>query len=144
MTALIQTPAGLHPTIARLQTAINSHDLDAMIGCFHPDVVSEQPAHPARGFSGTEQVRQNWAMIFGGVSDLATDILRATGDGDTIWTEWAFRGTRVDGEPFNLRGVIVQGLRENLISTVTFYMEPVDASDEHVAASVEAAVGAPR
>jgi ketosteroid isomerase-like protein len=144
MTAQIQTPAGLHPAIARLQVAINRHDLDAMVSCFHPDVVSDQPAHPARGFKGTGQLRQNWATIFGGVPDLGTDILRATADGDTVWTEWVFRGTRVDGEPFHLRGVILQGLRDDLISSVTFYMEPVDGSGERVAASVRAAVGAER
>ncbi|MFE5672615.1 nuclear transport factor 2 family protein [Agromyces sp. NPDC056523] len=48
----------------RLVDAINDHDLDRMVALFHPDYDSRQPAHPARGFVGREQVRANWAAMF--------------------------------------------------------------------------------
>ena len=39
-------------TLRRLERAINDHDLEALVGCFRADFVSEQPAHPARNFRG--------------------------------------------------------------------------------------------
>jgi hypothetical protein len=43
----------------RLQLAINAHDLDALADCFEPGYLSEQPLHPARSFTGQEQMRRN-------------------------------------------------------------------------------------
>ena len=43
----------------RLVQAMNAHDLEAHVACFRDDYRSEQPAHPARTFTGREQVRQN-------------------------------------------------------------------------------------
>jgi ketosteroid isomerase-like protein len=47
----------------RLVQAMNAHDLDAQVACFREDYRSEQPAHPARTFTGREQVRQNWSKL---------------------------------------------------------------------------------
>ena len=57
----------------RLQDAQNSHDLDAFVACFDSDYRSEQPVHPDRAFTGSEQVRRNWAAVFDGVPDLRAD-----------------------------------------------------------------------
>ena len=139
----IQAPA-VAPAIARLRDAINGHDLDAVAACFHGDVVSRQPAHPARSFEGVEQVRRNWATIFAAVPDVTVRVIRAVTDGGTAWTEWAFSGTRADAQPFELRGVILQEVRDDRISAVTFYMEPVEAAGESIGGSVRATVGAGR
>ena len=42
--------------VAQLVTAVNNHDLEAIVGLFTADYVNETPAHPARGFIGNEQV----------------------------------------------------------------------------------------
>jgi hypothetical protein len=47
----------------RLLEAINAHDLEGQLACFNEDYRSEQPAHPARAFSGREQVRKNWSKL---------------------------------------------------------------------------------
>ena len=52
---------------AQLRAAVNSHDLEALTDCFASDFVNETPLHPARSFTGSEQVRKNWAQIFAGV-----------------------------------------------------------------------------
>jgi hypothetical protein len=39
----------------RLLEAINAHDLESQLAYFSEDYRSEQPAHPARTFSGREQ-----------------------------------------------------------------------------------------
>jgi hypothetical protein len=36
----------------RLQDAMNTHYLEALLDCFHEDYRSEQPVHPGRGFGG--------------------------------------------------------------------------------------------
>src|SRR6185312_2642333 len=49
--------------LERLLEALNAHDLDAFVACFHDAYESEQPAHPARAFSGRKQVRKNWGAM---------------------------------------------------------------------------------
>src|SRR5215210_3454627 len=69
---------GKDPAMAvttRLRDAMNSHDLDAFLDCFHQDYTSEQPIHPGRGFVGRDQVRANWAAVFAGVADFAADLV---------------------------------------------------------------------
>ena len=69
-----------HPrqALERLHDAINRHDLEAFVACFAPDYRSEQPAHPGRAFTGSEQVRKNWATFFAGVPDLQAELLGST------------------------------------------------------------------
>ena len=62
--------------LRQLQNAINLHDLEAFVACVAPDYQSEQPVHPARAFTGRDQVRKNWAGIFASVADLRADVVR--------------------------------------------------------------------
>jgi len=119
----------VHPgldVIERLRDAMNEHDLEALVGVFDQDVISETPAHPQRTFRGADQVRRNWEQIFAGVPDLRADLLDAVVDGDTVWSEWDWSGTRRDGSAHRMRGVTILGLRGASVSSVHFYMEPVD------------------
>jgi ketosteroid isomerase-like protein len=52
------------PVVDRMTDAINRHDLDALTACFAPVYASTFPAHPARSFTGRDQVRRNWETIF--------------------------------------------------------------------------------
>lgn len=122
--------------IDRLRQAVDDHDLDAIAACFSPDFQNDTPAHPSRGFSGREQVRANWARIFGGVPDIAARVTRSALDGDVVWTEWEMAGTRVDGVPQTLRGVIIFGVTGDLLSWCRFYLEPVDVGEEGVHAAI--------
>ena len=85
--------------VTRLRDAMNEHDLEALVDVFDPDFVSETPAHPQRTFRGADQVRRNWEQIFAGVPDLQADLLDAVVEGDTVWSEWDWHGTRRDGAP---------------------------------------------
>ena len=98
--------------IGRLRDAMNEHDLEALVGVFDQDVISETPAHPQRTFRGADQVRRNWEQIFAGVPDLRADLLDAVADGDTVWSEWDWSGTRRDGSAHRMRGVTILGLRD--------------------------------
>jgi ketosteroid isomerase-like protein len=63
------TVSDARAVVRRLQAATNAHDLDALVACFAPDYLSEIPAHPARSFRGSEQVRRNWTQILAGVPE---------------------------------------------------------------------------
>lgn len=126
-----------HQTIERLRQAVDTHDLEALVACFHPDFRNETPAHPRRGFAGTDQVRANWARIFNSIPEITARVERVALDGDVVWTEWEMGGTRVDGVPQLLRGVIIWGMSGDRLIWSRFYLEPVDSGED----GVEGAIG---
>jgi len=122
--------------VQRLQGAVDEHDLDGVVDCFTPDYRNETPAHPGRGFQGCDQVRANWERIFAGVPDIRAEVLRTAVDGDVVWSEWEMRGTRLDGRPHLMRGVILFGVPDERASWAHFYLEPVDAGEGGVNAAI--------
>jgi hypothetical protein len=73
--------------LERLRRAVNQHDLEAFVACFHRDYCSEQPVHPDRDFGGREQVRTNWKALFEGIPDFHSELLATATEGDTVWSE---------------------------------------------------------
>ena len=114
---------------ARLLTAANSRDLVALLACFDPDYVSDQPAHPDRAFRGRAQVEQNWAAMFAGLPDFHIDVLRSTRNGDELWVEWRWTGTRADGSRLDAAGACVFGVRDDRLAWGRLYMEEVAAGE---------------
>jgi ketosteroid isomerase-like protein len=112
--------------LARLVDATNNHDLEAIVACFAADYRNDTPAHPERSFIGAAQVRGNWEQILAFVPDIKAEVLRATVDGDTVWSEWEMRGTRLDGSSHLMRGVMIIGVADGLVAWMRFYMEPVE------------------
>ena len=127
--------------VQRLQQALNDHDLDAITTCFDPDYDSEQPAHPDRSFRGREQVRKNWTQILGAVPDLKAELKRWAAHGDEVWTEWEWRGTGRDSGPWVMRGVTIQGLRDDVIAWMRLYMEPIEERGAGIEHAVTHLVG---
>ena len=107
--------AGGDGVIERLQRAMNDHDVEGFLANIDADYRSEQPAHPERAFGGREQVRENWEAIFRDVPDFRADLVRAAVDGDTVWAEWAWHGTRTDGSRLEMSGVTIFGVRAERI-----------------------------
>src|SRR5690349_10156603 len=99
----LETTAGPLAVIERLRQALNQHNLDALLACFAPDYDSIFPAHPDRAFQGPTQVRKNWSQIFGALPNLEAVLLHSAVAGDTVWSEWEWRGTHADGTPFLMR-----------------------------------------
>jgi hypothetical protein len=123
--------------IDRLTAALNDHDLDAMVALFHPDYDSRQPAHPGRTFAGRSQVRANWEAMFTGVPDLRAELVRSVQHGDTTWCEWKWSGTRTDARPFEVRGVTLFQVHDDLIVAGTLYLEDVETGDTGIEQAVE-------
>ena len=122
--------------IHRLCRAVNDHDLEGLVACFDPGYRNETPAHPERGFVGTEQVRRNWSQIFAAIPDLQADVVDVAVEGDKVWSEWEHRGTRKDGSEHLMRGVVIFGIEGGRAAWARFFLEPV----QHGHGSVDDAV----
>lgn len=127
--------------IAALVAAANDHDLDRMMALFHPDYRSVHPAHPARAFVGSAQVRANWTAMFEGIPDVRMELGRVAQDGETTWCEWTWSGTRTDGLPFETSGVVIFETRGDLITVGTFYMEDVETDGVGIERTVQGMSG---
>jgi ketosteroid isomerase-like protein len=122
--------------LARLERAANAHDTNAVVACFASDYRNDTPVHPQRGFTGREQVRRNWEQIFAAIPDLTATVLRSAVNGDEAWSEWEHRGTRRDGSAHVMRGVVIFGVANGLLSWARFYLEPVQEGSETIDAAV--------
>lgn len=132
--------SGPREMVDRLLRATNEHDLDALVGCFAEDYENETPAHPARGFRGSAQVRRNWEQIFAFVPDLRAEVTRSAVDGELIWTEWEMTGNRRDGSAHRMRGVVIFRVEEGVARWGRFYLEAVELSSGTVDQAVRAQV----
>jgi hypothetical protein len=107
---------------------MNDRDIESFVSLFAGDYESQQPAHPDRAFRGRDRVRENWPSIFASVPDFRADLLDVAPAGDTLWTEWRWRGTHADNSRSRLEmaGVIVMGVRDGLITWGQLYVEPIE------------------
>ena len=127
--------------MTRLRDAMNDHDLEAFLDCFHEDYRSEQPIHPGRGFGGRDQVRANWSAIFSGVGDFAAELVSLCQDDGRECSEWRWTGTRQDGRILDMAGVIIAGVRDDRIAWARLYVEPVQAAEETIDEAVQRMAG---
>lgn len=126
--------------LGRLVQATNAHDLDAITACFASGYRNDTPVHPSRSFSGRDQVRRNWEQILGFVPNIHAELLRTSAQDDVVWSEWEQRGTRRDGTPHLMRGVIIFGIEDDAIAWARFYLEPVQQDGGNVDDAVRAQV----
>jgi ketosteroid isomerase-like protein len=123
--------------IEELVAATNARDVERLVDCFSPSYVNVTPAHPTRGFRGSEQVRRNWTSIFAAVPDIASRVVASAAADGQVWTEWEMSGTRRDGTPHAMAGVIIFGVEEDLIVSARFYLEPVETASGDADAAVQ-------
>jgi ketosteroid isomerase-like protein len=119
-----------------LVAAQNAHDLEALVACFDEDYRSEQPLFPDRTFQGREQVRANWSALLGAMPDFHAETLRAAVDGDTVFLEVHWTGTRADAPPLDVRGVLILGIRDDRVAWGRLYVDDV----RRIAGDIGAAV----
>jgi ketosteroid isomerase-like protein len=110
--------------VERLCQATNDHDLEALTSCFAIDYRNDTPVHPSRGFQGRAQVRKNWEQIFASVPDINAQV-QWVAAGQTVWSEWEMRGSRIDGSMHLMRGVVIFGVDQGQATWARFYLEPV-------------------
>jgi ketosteroid isomerase-like protein len=127
--------------IERLTAAQNAHDLEAMLACFQPDYRSEQPVFPARAFTGVDQVRANWSALMSAIPDFRAEILRSAVEGDTVFVELHWEGTKADGTPLDERGVIIAGIRDDRIAWARLYVDEVQRESADIDTVVRGMAG---
>ncbi|MET0864822.1 MAG: nuclear transport factor 2 family protein [Nakamurella sp.] len=126
------------PTMAeRLQQAWNSHDVGRLVALFAEQYVSDQPAHPSRGFTGSSQVLANWTAVFEGVPHFVARLLAWSIDRDTEWAEWDWQGRHRDNSAFAMRGVTILTVHDDLIVRARLYMEPVEVAADDIDSAVD-------
>ena len=114
---------------SRLLEAMNNHDIQAFVACFHDDYDSEQPAHPARRFTGRDQVYKNWSTLFDSMPDFRAELLQVAVADQVEWAEWHWQATKANGEPLDERGVTLMGVSEGRIAWGRLYMEETERVD---------------
>ena len=134
MTARVQ--AASRVVVERLHTAMNQHDLEAFLACLDRHYRSEQPAHPTRGFAGREQVAKNWSGLFEGIPDFHAELLATATEGDTLWAEWRWTGTRANEAPLDMRGVTLFEIKNGQIVSGRLYMEEVEEAGADIGETV--------
>lgn len=130
--------------LEQLTEAQNAHDAPRFAALFADDYVSAQPAHPARGFTGNQQVRDNWAAVFAGVPDFHAELAAHAVAGEVEWGEVDWSGRHVDGSAFRMRGVIIATVREGRIASARLYVEPVEVDGDAIDAAVDTLYRPPR
>ena len=88
-----------------------------------------------------DQVRKNWAQIFAAVPNLEAEMIDCASHGDTVWTEWEMRGTRLDGAHHLMRGVSIFEVVDDAFASGRFYLEPVEQTGVGIDAAVQSALG---
>jgi ketosteroid isomerase-like protein len=105
--------------------AANRHDLEAMVACFAPDYRGELPFTLERSFTGQAGVRKNWSFFFATMPDFRVEIISIAVEGDTVWAELFFAGTRADGTKQMMRGVNIAGIQGEQIAWAKLYQSAV-------------------
>ena len=95
------------PSMQGFLDAFNAHDVDAIMSFFTEDCVMDMPRGPAPGghrLTGLRAVREGIQSRFDGIPDVRYEDDRHWSCGDRGVSEWTIRGTRVTGEPIEVRG----------------------------------------
>lgn len=112
--------------LQRLVRALNAHNLEDLLGCFHPEYESEQPVHPQRGFQGKDRLAENWSWVFDSFADFEVQLIDHAVQENVLWTEWRWTGTHPGGQAFEVRGVMILVVEGDLIRCGRLYLEPLE------------------
>ena len=123
--------------VERLTALMNMHDLPRVVALMHQDYRSEQPVHPGRAFVGRAQMEANWKAMFDGIPDFHAELVRSVHDGETVWAEWHWTGSRSDGEPFEVRGISLFEVQQDQIVAGRLYLEDVVRDDAGIEDAVQ-------
>ncbi|MFD1687582.1 nuclear transport factor 2 family protein [Halobellus litoreus] len=116
--------------VKRVVEAQNDHDLEGMLEWIAPDYQTETPLHPERNFTGHDQVRETWETVFRTTPDFEATLLNLVEDGTTVWAEFRYSGTQIDGTPLDMWGVIIFEVEDGQLARGRVYLEPSEAGEE--------------
>lgn len=111
--------------VGRWVRAMNAHDLDTALACFHEDYHDEAPARRGEHVEGRQRVGVNFSRLFQDLPDLSAELVGCVSHGKTAWMEWRMRGTRADGTVMEFAGVNIFGIEGDAIRWGRIYSELV-------------------
>jgi ketosteroid isomerase-like protein len=71
-----------------------------------------------------------------GRPDIRAALLRSAGQGEVVWAEWHWRGTRRDGKVLDMQGVTFFDVRDDRIAWGRLYMEEIETPGVGIDATV--------
>ncbi|HEX2103084.1 MAG TPA: nuclear transport factor 2 family protein [Solirubrobacteraceae bacterium] len=98
-------------------------------------------AVPGPDLQGIDQVRANWSALLEAIPDFHADIVRSAVEGDTVFVEIHWTGTKADGTPLEERGVIIMGIRDDRIAWGRLYADEVEREGADIDAVVRRMAG---
>lgn len=116
--------------VERWTQALTDHNLEDAVSCFATDYRDHAPARRGEEVTGREQVRTNFAALFGSIADLRAELLGSVVDGNTVWMEWRLSGTRTDGTPMEFVGVNIFEVKGRYFTRGRIYTELVRDSGD--------------
>ena len=116
--------------VKRVVEAQNDHDLEGMLEWIAPDYQTETPLHPERNFTGHDQVRETWETVFRTTPDFEATLLNLVEDGTTVWAEFRYSGTQLNGTPLDMGGVIIVDVEDGQLAHGRVYLEPSETGEE--------------
>jgi hypothetical protein len=64
--------------------------------------------------------------LFERIPDFHAELVASAANGDTLWSEWHWTGTRAGTTPFDMRGVTIFRIQDGRIVSGRLYMEEVE------------------
>ena len=86
-------------------------------------------------------MRANWSALLESIPDFRAEILRSAVDGDTVFVEVHWTGGKADGTPFEERGVLIMGIRDDRIAWGRLYADEVEREGADIDAVVRRMAG---
>lgn len=115
--------------LERFHTALNTRDITNLVHLLQVDFEQFRIGQSQRNTVGIEAARQEWERMFTTFNDFRADLVRQAIEGNVVWSEWRFSGSRGAGQGGDLRqeGVIILGVEEGLIAWTRTYLVDVAA-----------------
>jgi len=119
----VQSEASIRRVASELDEALEAGDVDRVVACFADDCTVEMLGVRLHGLDG---VRRWLAWVFRHVQriEFAPQVIIV--DGDTFFEEFAVTGFLADGRRLESRWAEVLTYRDDLVTSLRLYFDPID------------------
>jgi ketosteroid isomerase-like protein len=114
--------------LTRMLDAMNQHDLEAFLACFAERYRGDGPGGGNGIVRSRDDLRSEWEESLREGSDFHADLVGWAAEGDEIWAEWRWRGTRPDGTRRRERGVAIYRVEDEVLVAGRLYLMDEDGA----------------
>lgn len=122
---MMATDHEIEQLVLNFNDALNSRDLDGMMGRMTADCVFENtyPAPDGTRYEGQGAVRAFWQELFAGSVQSAIEPEEIFTAGDRVVLRWVYRWIDAAGQPGHVRGIDLYTVRDGLIAEKLSYVK---------------------